>query len=141
MGLGDPLEDKHEPTRVGSLSDWVSVSAGGVHTLGIRSDRGLWAWGYNGYGQLGLGDPLEDKHEPTRVESLSDWVSVSAGDYHTLGIRSDGGLWAWGYNGSGELGLGDTFSNKTEPTRVGSLSDWVSVSARGLPHPGDPFRR
>ena len=85
----------------------TSLAAGLYHSLLIRSDGTLWAWGWNYYGQLGLGDTT-DRDVPTQVGSATSWVAVSAGWDHSLGLRSDGTLWAWGRNNYGQLGLGDT---------------------------------
>ena len=136
LGLSDTA-NRYTPTRVGTNADWVHVSAGrGTHTLGIRKDssgnRTLWAWGYNQNGQLGLGD-TEDRNTPTRVGTYTDWVHVSAGGTHTMGIREDGEgtrtLWAWGDNLTNQLGLGDTAAYST-PTRVMfDTSGWQTVSA------------
>jgi alpha-tubulin suppressor-like RCC1 family protein len=81
------------------------VAAGGSHTVAIKSDGTLWAWGANGNGQLGLGD-ITHRYSPVQVGSDATWTDVSAGDYHTLAIKSDGTLWAWGHNTNGQLGLG-----------------------------------
>jgi hypothetical protein len=89
----------------------------------------LWAWGYNGEGELGLGDTTQ-RTTPVQVGTETKWVSVAAGGYHTIGVKSDGTLWAWGYNGEGELGLGDT-TQRTTPVQVGTETKWVSVAAGG----------
>jgi alpha-tubulin suppressor-like RCC1 family protein len=102
------------------------VSAGWNHTVGIKSDGTLWAWGYNNRGQLGLGDTLVKK-TPTQVGS-STWNAVSAGQFHTVGIKSDGTLWAWGYNTNGQLGLGN-LTQKKSPVQVQTATNWDSVSA------------
>jgi len=81
-----------EVTALGG-PQFVAVSAGGQHSLGLRSDGTLWAWGYNAYGQLGLGGTA-DGWTPARVGSATNWVAVSGGQYHSLGLRSDGTLWA-----------------------------------------------
>jgi alpha-tubulin suppressor-like RCC1 family protein len=106
---------------------WQSVSAGNAHTLAIKGDGTLWAWGSNWGFQLGLGDD-ESRKTPTQVGSSTDWQSVSAGDYHNLAIKTDGTLWAWGMNEEGQLGLGNNTTTNT-PTQVGSSTDWQSVSA------------
>ncbi|HAV43566.1 TPA: hypothetical protein DCX15_06090, partial [bacterium] len=49
-----------------NVSEWASVSGGGSHTLAIKKDGTLWAWGHNEEGQLGLGD-TRDRYTPTRV--------------------------------------------------------------------------
>ncbi|MCL2504170.1 MAG: RCC1 domain-containing protein, partial [Coriobacteriia bacterium] len=50
------------------------------------------------------------------------WQVVSAGTYYSLGIKADGTLWAWGYNGSGQLGNGSTVDAET-PVRAGDAAD------------------
>ncbi len=70
----------------------------------IENDCTLWAWGYNSYGELGLGDN-NHRNSPVQVGDATDWVVISAGSYHSLAIKKNGTLWAWGYNSYGELGL------------------------------------
>ena len=52
------------------------------------------------------------------VVSSNSWVSVAAGQYHKVAIRGDSTLWAWGYNGNGQLGLGNT-TQFTSPQQIG----------------------
>ena len=56
------------------------------------------------------------------------WKAVSAGQYDTLAIRSDGTLWGWGLNGDGELGLGST-TQTDAPAQVGGLDTWTAVAS------------
>jgi len=56
----------------------------------------------------------------------STWNTVAAGNYHALGIKSDGTLWAWGSNSSGQLGLGDIVKRQL-PVQIGSRNDWDKV--------------
>ena len=116
LGLDDTPQ-RNSPTQVGSATNWVAVDGADYHSLGLRSDGTLWAWGYNAEGQLGLNDTTQ-RNIPTRVGSATDWGAVSASGSHSLGLRS-GTLWAWGYNDKGQLGLNDT-SDRLKPTRVGS---------------------
>jgi len=132
LGLGltysETFIDRLNPTRVGSANDWVVIAAGRCHSLGIRKDGSLWAWGFNSVGQLGLrpsvflADPISIENwelTPARVGAVSDWVAVSAA-HHSLAVRSDGSLWAWGENTDGRLGLGDT-QDKFTPNRLAPL--------------------
>ena len=56
------------------------------------------------------------------------WKSIATGSSHTLGIMSDGTLWAWGANDFGQLGDGTRTARRT-PVKIGTASDWQSVSA------------
>lgn len=112
---------------------WQSVSAGQHHTLAIKTDGTLWAWGRNTYGQLGDGTNA-DKNIPTQIGSDNNWSSISAGgiDYldFSLAIKTDGTLWAWGRNNEAQLGNGNYTSTNT-PIQIGNSTDWRSISAGG----------
>jgi len=98
-----------------------------MHTLGLKTNGILWSWGWNYYGQLGLGDTIQ-RNEPIQVNSATDWAQVAAGQYYTFGTKTNGTLWAWGLNTSGQLGLGDGI-NRNTPTQIGTNSDWAQVAA------------
>ena len=104
------------------------VAAGGSHTLTIKTDGTLWAWGDNLFGQLGLGEDIEYSNVPIQVGNDTDWKAVTAGGDHTLAIKTDGTLWAWGDNLLGKLGLGNQIDRLT-PTQVGTDTDWKTVTA------------
>ena len=93
----------------------------------IPDTAGLFSWGLNSSGELGLGDNTS-RNTPTRVESASSWLKIAAGYVHTLAINTVGELYAWGENNYGQLGLGDTTDRNT-PTRVGSASNWLKIAA------------
>jgi alpha-tubulin suppressor-like RCC1 family protein len=130
LGLGDYKSANTPFPIIGVDSDWFKIAAGGFHTLALKTIGTIWVWGWNGAGQLGLGDGIE-RVTPTQLGTLSDWFSITAGYGHTLSIKTNGTLWAWGYNWSGELGLGNSPSRNT-PTQIGSLSDWSVIAASGV---------
>ncbi len=129
LGLGDDTSDRTRPTRVGTASAWSTVSAGNSHTLALKQDGALWGWGMALYGALGVGDSnTSDRNRPVRVGTDSDWSTIAAGGSHSLALKQDGTLWAWGRNYFGDLGLGDTYRRHT-PTQVGTDNNWSSVFA------------
>ena len=60
---------------------------------------------------------------PTQVGGETDWTAVACGDYHTEAIKTDATMWGWGFDASGELGIGtsDTDPHPT-PAKVGNAS-------------------
>jgi len=119
------------PASAADMQRVVEISAGEQHNLAIRADGTLWAWGNNSGGRPGLNTIGGQRTTPAQVGSATNWQSVSAGTQHSLGIQSDGTLWAWGANSFGRTGLGLTAGATTTPTQVGSATNWQSVSAGG----------
>ena len=99
-------------------------------TYALGADGGLWAWGPNWAGQLGTGSDGTSVLSPTKLNGISGLVSVSAGWSHTLALRGDGTVWAWGYNQFGEVGDG-SFTSRSAPIQVSGLSNVKSVHAGG----------
>jgi uncharacterized repeat protein (TIGR01451 family) len=106
--LGDGntgLGQSSTPVQAQNLSGAVAISTGGTHTLALKADGTVWAWGSNGSGESGQAPPYP-RLTPTMVNGLSNVTAVSAGFSHSMALRNDGTVWVWGANGSGELGLG-----------------------------------
>jgi alpha-tubulin suppressor-like RCC1 family protein len=133
--LGDGTTTaKNVATRIGTATDWMTISAGQHHTMAIKTDGSLWAWGDNTYGQLGTGTASFSETAPVQVGTAKDWKTVSAGDYHTVAMKTDGTIWAWGDSADGTLGTGETYSGiiVPTPTQIG-IDKWKSI-ATGQSH-------
>ena len=129
LGTGN-TNSQTSPTReVSNATNWGNVTTGNGHTCAIKADRSLWCWGTGDYGRLGTGN-TNSQTSPTReVSNATNWSSVSAGNAHTCAVKTDGSLWCWGYNSTGQLGTGNT-NQQTSPTReVSNATNWSSVSA------------
>ncbi|MFA6287906.1 MAG: RHS repeat-associated core domain-containing protein [Opitutaceae bacterium] len=113
-----------------------AVSAGGTHVLSVKSNGTVWAWGSNYYGQLGDGTTTYSPSTPVRSKgaggSLTGMVAVAAGDSHSLALKSDGTVWAWGLNTRAQLGDGTTLERHAGvqvQTATGFLSGVRALSA------------
>ncbi|MCL2680247.1 MAG: hypothetical protein FWF11_02060, partial [Coriobacteriia bacterium] len=128
-GLGTTAGRQLTPAQVGTATNWTQVSAGTEYSLAIRQDGTLWSWGNNGNGRTGLGTTAGNQLTPAQVGTATNWTQTSAGEAHSLAIRADGTLWAWGSNSLGRTGLDTTTTNQTTPAQVGTATNWAQVSA------------
>jgi alpha-tubulin suppressor-like RCC1 family protein len=119
------------PVQVGALTTWSKIAGGFYHSVSIKTDGTLWAWGYNINGGLGLGDTA-DRSSPVQVGALTTWANVICGGYFTIAVKTDGTLWSWGRNAGGPLGLGDV-SNRSSPVQVGTKTNWLSTGFSASP--------
>ena len=120
--LYDLEANRNKPVRIGADDDWVSIAAGAFHSLALKSDGSIWAWGTNSYGQLGDGSE-EDRNTPVRVGQDTDWARIGAGENYSLAIKENGVLWGWGRNHIGQLGDG-TREAKNRPARLHEFTGW-----------------
>jgi alpha-tubulin suppressor-like RCC1 family protein len=130
--LGDgTTTDQNIPVQVIGLTGIKSVSAGGdqleAHSMALKSNGTVYAWGSNIYGQLGNATTVSTT-SPVQVLILSGATKISAGGWHSVALKNDGTVWAWGWNLDGQLGDG-TFVDKTIATQVPGLSGVTAIAA------------
>jgi alpha-tubulin suppressor-like RCC1 family protein len=144
LGNGAPGDTQRTPAAVvmtGVLSgkSIVALSGGTYHMLALDSAGRVYAWGSNHFGQLGNGTTV-DSNVPVAVDTLGALagkriIAIAAGWDHSLALSADGAVFAWGSNGSGQLGDGTTV-NSDVPVAVrtdGALSGKTvtAISAGG----------
>jgi alpha-tubulin suppressor-like RCC1 family protein len=112
--------NRSTPAQVMGLTAVRQVSAGGLHSLALRSDGTVWAWGNNLWGQLGNGSSSWGVATPVQVTGLTGVIQVAAGGVHSLALRSDGTVWAWGDGGTGV---------QLTPVQVTGLTGVTKISA------------
>uniref|UniRef100_A0A8C5LXT2 BTB domain-containing protein n=1 Tax=Leptobrachium leishanense TaxID=445787 RepID=A0A8C5LXT2_9ANUR len=93
----------------------------GPHVLVCCEDGEVYAWGHNGYSQLGNGNTVQGASPmPVSVELMSKKVmQVACGSHHSMALTSEGEVFAWGYNNCGQVGCGTT-ANQLTPRKVTS---------------------
>ena len=128
--LGDgSTSDKYKPQTVQNPANPSQslkadqISAGVNHPLAVGRDGSIWAWGWNSNGQLGIGSTVNQNKpatikDPANKAQTFKAVRSSAGQLHSLAIRQDGNLWAWGDNQYGQLGSNRTTAKSTTPLAV-----------------------
>lgn len=126
LGLGHTTYRIYTPTQVGSDNNWMDVGCHYYSTIALKSDGTLWGWGWDRFGEAGLGGGIE-VHVPTAADTGdSRWKSLATGPYITGLIRTDDTLWTMGSGWLGALGIdGETLLEA--PTQVGT-DTWKQVS-------------
>ncbi|GFO68812.1 hypothetical protein GMLC_23910 [Geomonas limicola] len=127
LGNGS-LAQLNAPAPVAGIGNLVGVSAGAFHTLALGADGRNWAWGGNLDGQLGTGNQTGSLAPVPAGGAGLGWVALEPGNQFTLAGRSDGSLWSWGDNTSGQLGNG-TLAAQATPAALDARHDWASHAA------------
>jgi len=109
-----------------TLPEWYDQAVDGA-TGGYNSSAGTaFVWGNNQYGGLGLNQPMPYyKSSPTQIPG-STWKQIDSGYRWSVAVKSDGTLWGWGWNDSGNLGQNNR-TNYSSPRQIGSGTDWDKV--------------
>jgi alpha-tubulin suppressor-like RCC1 family protein len=151
LGLGDVTPRGNAIGQMGEALPFVDpgmgtisqIVAGHSHTCAQFAEGIVKCWGWNQYGQLGIGDPDNRGNEPGEMGSALHAVElgrpttmVAAGDTHTCALLDDGSVKCWGGNAFGQLGIGDTKHRGDEPGEMGAMLPEVNVfsgNASGMP--------
>jgi alpha-tubulin suppressor-like RCC1 family protein len=112
-GLGQLGDNSQTSSSTGATASGLSsvsqVWAGWYASAAVKSNGTVWVWGDNAFGQLGDGT-LTHHYVPTQVAGLSGITEIAMGanPTHVVAVTSDGVVWTWGSNATGELGEGTT---------------------------------
>ena len=142
---GIPLQVLNED-NTGYLDNVKAIAAGGMHSLVLKNDGTVWAWGSNVFNSLGdgTGGPDTDRYLPVQVVAgesggvyLNDVKEIAAGTWHSVAVKNDGTVWTWGMNDHGQIGNGTAgpSTKKNAPVQVsdeigtGKLANIEAVAA------------
>jgi len=112
-----------------AFTNVFGVSAGGTHTLACQIDGSVWAWGNNGFGQLG-DNTTDIRFSPVQVLNVTGITAVAAGGSHSLALQGGATVVAWGDNEFGQLG-DTTAVTRSTAALVQGLSSVTRIAAGG----------
>ena len=115
------------PGAVPGLTNIVQLDGGREHVIALTAGGQVETWGHNTYGQIGSGRVGGQQNSPIVVPGLSGVTAVAAGHYGSMALRSDGSIWTWGFNATGQLGDGTT-TNRSSPVRVPGSQVWSAIA-------------
>lgn len=126
----DSTGDRHAPVEVPASRAWTAIAAGERHSVALDEELWVWTWGDNEEGQLGAGTSAWSSAPLLVVRPVDQplkGASIAAGGFHTLVVDEAGGVWAWGRNRFGELGVHVYGSNR--PKQIDLETSFLTVSA------------
>ncbi len=134
IGFGSSVGAVNVWTQESSkATDWKAVGTGYYNTYGIKTDGTLWATGANLYGQAG--QPQASGNEVdvfTKVGTDTNWAEVSGGEYHAIGLKTNGELWAWGGNPNGQVGVSATAGTTYYSPQKMTGTNWSALAVGKL---------
>jgi alpha-tubulin suppressor-like RCC1 family protein/C1A family cysteine protease len=119
--------DSEIPVQVKNLTGAIAIAGGREHSLALRNDGTVWDWGENNSCQLGNEQHQTSSNIPVQVTNLTGVIAIAGGDYHSLALKNDGTVWAWGANDYGQLGNRSTNSSDF-PIQVSNLTGIIAIA-------------
>lgn len=114
-------------TQLNGITGIIAIAAADGHSLILKNDGTVWAFGENSKGQVGDGTSTS-RNTPVQVIGLTAITAITGGEEgHSMALKNDGTVWAWGNNFNGQIGDGTTVNRKTA-TQVSSLTGVSSIS-------------
>jgi hypothetical protein len=112
----------------GPALNWGTLAEGGTkHSGGVRGGFGSLLWGYNATGQLGTNDLTHYSSPVQTVAGGGVWRQIACGEGTSAGVKTDGTLWTWGYNGYGQLGNNSITTTSSPVQTVSGGNTWKKV--------------
>jgi len=111
-------------------TNWSKAKMNQTHAIAIKTDGTLWAWGANTFGNMGQNQASPQVFaysSPVQIPGTtwSDIPPPGQNSFSDMAMKTDGTMWAWGANTSGEGGVNDVI-NRSSPVQVGSDTTWSS---------------
>ncbi len=124
-------EELNPPNNQPQISPLPKIFAGTLHSCSVQYG-GLKCWGYNGEGNLGNGNTI-NQNAPVQVSGmLSGVVGVSLGHHNTCAVKDSGALYCWGINNNGQFGTGSTTpANASSPQSIPTMESGVTKVSVG----------
>lgn len=129
LGRGNTLDSNYLVKILDNVRD---INTGVSHSAAIKTDGSLWMWGKNFSGEIGAGYRSSSQAGVLNpVKILNNVASVSLGTSHTAALQTDGSLWIWGDNYSGQLGVGVRGGYLISPYKMMSGIKNICLSGNG----------
>jgi alpha-tubulin suppressor-like RCC1 family protein len=133
IGTGNTFNYNTPVSIAGTVKTFCQISSGQYNSLAIDKNGRAWAWGDNGFGQLG-DNSITQRCTPVSVAGAAKtFCKIDGGNNHVLAIDRTGRVWAWGANNFGQLGNNAFVSQRTPVSILGATKTFCHISG-GVSH-------
>ena len=129
--LGDNLNTGARSIPAQNLTtnaEWVSLAANTAQSAGVKADGTLWTWGYDNYGQLGIGSLVSKSSAVQTIAGGTNWKQASCGNQMMSAVKTDGTLWCWGYGAFGSMGDNTNVSKSSPVQTITGGTNWSTTA-------------
>lgn len=128
--LGDGTnKNRKKPVKVKSIKGVKEIAAGAKYTVVLKEDGTVWSWGNQNFESTDDYDEEQScNSKAEQVESLEDIKAIAAGEWHTVALKEDGSIWAWGDNEDGQLGDGRVIATN-KPVQAIDIEEVVAIAS------------
>lgn len=128
-GTNSTVNQSSPAQTVSGGTNWRQTSGGTFHIAGIKTDGTLWLWGRALEGGLGNNSTINRSSPVQTISAGTNWKQIElASDGTTGAIKTDGTLWMWGFNDSGQLGNNSYLSRSSPIQTVSATTNWKQIS-------------
>jgi alpha-tubulin suppressor-like RCC1 family protein len=127
LGQND-LTHRTAPAQIATSTIWKYTSAASVFTSAIKTDGTLWTWGFGFYGTLGDNTTIDKSSPIQTVAGGTNWIYVNCDNRAAAAIKTDGTLWTWGKNYSGQLGDNTSIGKSSPIQTIAGGTNWKQVA-------------
>lgn len=129
LGAGVEGDLQNSPAYIQvPLKNITEISAGLLHSVALNNKGDVYVWGSNTFGQLGVNPEIIFSPKPVKLEGVPAIRHIAASEHHTLALDTEGDVWSWGLNLSGQLG-DNSHDNRWQPKKIEGVSDVVQIAA------------
>lgn len=129
-----PMEESSVPKEVAGLRSVVALAAGDQHSCALTRAGGVKCWGSDSFDQLGNGKDRSSLAPMDVVGLGKGATAITAGDFHSCAVTSEGGVKCWGSNREGQVGVDIELLDEPTPVEVDGLTSGVRGIAAGAQH-------
>jgi RCC1 and BTB domain-containing protein len=138
IGNGEECSSELKPIKINIYDEHriIAISCGSFHSIALSENGGVYGWGSNQYGQLGVSKEKRVCNSPTFIKISENknelaFKKVSCGPYYTLILSTHGDIYGFGSNKYGQLG-NECLQNQYIPSKIDNAKKFIDIATHRI---------